>query len=383
MITKKRALLCCTTAVMALFASENGETLELVSGESANSGPQEILLVKENGSKAETPSPSSKQSMKMIDGNSSALKVSGVADCNIGLDFIYWQRTSGKIFLGDGLGLSFATGSEVITGTNTRGQSYQPNYGYEPGIRALLGIDFQRDGWDLEATYTWVKWNVNTNYKQGTGWQQTFDYFQDNNVPLNISSASDSSHTTLNLAYLTLGRKFYTSEWMLLRPNMGLAFTYIPHSRTVSYNYVLVGATTVQKTQTYQDSGSGFGGGMVVGLDTEWRFHPDWSFLGNISFTSVYTGYSDNSSGSILNKSTNVSTQNLLSGVSMSAMQFIPALFIGIDWHTTFYTNNYVCLHAGWDFLSGFKNFSGSAVANTLEDDFGMQGFQLGGMVQF
>ena len=310
----------------------------------------------------------------------------GQSDTKINLetDFILWNRTSVKDqMLGDGIGLTFdsATGLNTVTNVSSRGSTYSPTFGYKPGVKVTLGLTLPYDGWDLEASYAWLHLDGSTHFDidRAKGWQQTYFYWQDNITPILVSNAKDHRTLSLNLIDLSLGKKFSISRWLLLRPHIGILVTYIPHREKVIYNYTTSGTPAERKTITYKGNGHGTGCGALVGIDTEWRLANHWSLLGDFSLANLYTALKTHTEINLFNLNTGVTTQNMLSSVSMSQMQFVSFLFLGIDWHTHMKSNRYfLSVQAGWDFINGFQNQLVASLSGRIVDAFGVQGFRFG-----
>ena len=378
---KKYALLCWTTASLALSAADNTDEIASFCDHKNEKGACSSVASSNN----------SKQKMQqkemapptLIDGNTNGTLVSGCANFDFDIDFLLYNRTTSPIALSNGIGILFdSAGSATAQNVVNEGSNYSQSFGFKPGVRASMGVDFNYDGWDLTGTYSWVKFNDTSRFAfppagDGKGWTQNFNFFQDLQSNLITRSMTDTYKMTINLADLSLGRKFYTSKCLLLRPSIGISASYIPQQRKVSYTYDV--PAVVVKREIFQNNGHGFGFGARIGLDSEWRLATNWSILGNLGFTGLYTTYSDKASLTQYNLGSGVTTVILKSGLSLGDMQFLQSIFLGIDWHTYFCADKYfVSVHAGWDFMHGFTNWLTSTLSNRLQDSFAIQGLRTG-----
>lgn len=403
----KYAWLCCMTASLSLIGDEGSSEVAIspqpaMRNNEAYSNSMEasqqprtsirVAAAKDQGQNNNSMQRRGTQNQGMqIDGNTSATPhVKGSVDFKLFGDFLYWDRSTGPTFLTDGVGLSVTVNAtQTLADVTHRGKSFQPQYGYEPGFTAGFGFDFARDGWDLEASYTWMNLSGSRHFRAETeasrnSYEVPVAYWQDLETLMLVSSASDHAKMTLNLGEIELGRKFYTSKNLLLRPHMGLVCTYIPYTTRVNYTYTLseesVGSGTERlRSSEFHNHGYGLGIGGSVGLDTEWRVGSGFAFVGNLSFASLYTHHTGKATNKVTNRDTNVVTTNLFGKMSLSRMQFLSFIFLGVDWHTYFNEDKYCfSAHLGWDFISGFETLSPVAYNDVLTDAFALQGLRAG-----
>ncbi len=191
-------------------------------------------------------------------------------------DFIYWQAQEDGLEIGPS-----GSTSETAGVINSQGTSRFINSGYAPGFKFSMGIDFMRDGWDTVVEYTWYD---NTN-QTGTNHTTTTGTVVDAGFTLPSTGTGTASWSIyFNNINWELGRKFYVSKYLTLRPHVGLKGSWLHQTLTGSYSYTFA-----------QEAGSvlGFehskfwGVGIRGGLNTEWFLAKGFSIYADIALAEV------------------------------------------------------------------------------------------------
>lgn len=189
-----------------------------------------------------------------------------------------------------------------------------PEKKWDYGFRFGLGYVLTHDGWDIEALWTHFRRNateevtadsntttarIYTLYSAFTA--QTGDII--NGIPpgsqfLNPIAAEVHTSWRLHLDYidLELGRSFYTSRYLTLRPHIGLRGANITQKYEITYlgGSFRQGTTSVPLNLTDEvEMENEFRGiGVRGGLNSVWRWScgcgGDWSFYGNLALSLVY-----------------------------------------------------------------------------------------------
>lgn len=268
-------------------------------------------------------------------------------------EFIWWRAQE------DNLNFAFSGVSPTSGVSASRGTVYHPKFKYEPGFKVGVGLKFRHDGWDLYANYTWLRSNnQKKHFSTGTGSNavlNTFEPFAGPAVGVTapfVSSAHANWNMHFNVLDGELGRNFYISRYLTLRPHFGLKFAWIQQHLNVNYSvstdepdFVLLGGSGRDKYKVHD-----FGVGIRTGLDTSWYFVRHWSIFGDFAFSALINNFKsdrkDTFSSTFVPENTNfnakVHNDHAVTGVL--------ELGLGLRFDTTFHDDDLLFfLQAGWE----------------------------------
>ena len=262
-------------------------------------------------------------------------------------DYIFWTANEDT--------LEFAVASAAIGNQGdpsaTVGQTkvYHTGDKWNSGFKVGLGTVTCHDGWDVDAQYTWY----NSKSSKNTGFSSTpglFDmYWIINGAELgglgkglaSFNQAKSKWHLKMNVIDLDLGRNFYVSQRLMLRPFCGLKGTW----QTQTMDVELINTTVV--LDTYNKSRV-WGIGARGGLDTSWHFTKCFSILGDLAFSGLFERF----------KVTRVDTENN-TGVFSSKINLVEKLHLmnpviewslGLKWETGISCDQYhFSVSAAWE----------------------------------
>jgi hypothetical protein len=261
-------------------------------------------------------------------------------------DFIYWEAREAN--------LDFAT-SGASGNITSQGQTYYPSFGYQPGFKVGAAVTLGHDNWDLTADYTWL--NTSGGKTSVSQDPATSTLTATNNLPFSeeiesIAQADGSWGFVYNLANLTLGRDYYISEYLTLRPFFGLSGAWNHQNNRNHYLYTLVGS---YQFDSYLAKQSYWGVGFSSGLNTAWCFDKNWSIYGDFSVLNMWSKYTvkksqitynatgttvDYDSGTVM-----FSTQGIQYG-----LQNVIDIQMGLRWQMQYDDNKMgFLIQAGWD----------------------------------
>ena len=235
--------------------------------------------------------------------------VENCCDPFITADFIWWKAQE------DGLAYAYTGGASTDVSASS-GTVYQPKFKYKPGFKVGLGLKFKHDGWDLYANYTWLRNNHRSNSVSApTSSALISDYFVQGTdataEPVTIAtSASSKWKMHFNVVDLELGRNFWISQWLTLRPHFGLKGSWNHQKYGVSY----VGATSEVAGLVDADISLNFKQhqwaiGLRTGLDTAWYLWKKWCIFGEFAISGMCNHFKD--------KTSEVATSATLAGVTL------------------------------------------------------------------
>ncbi len=220
-------------------------------------------------------------------------RVTNGADVFITADFLYWTaRQDGMVY--------------AITGRNTfanidatSGSAQDLDWKAQPGFKVGLGLNLGHDGWDVYAQYTWLHTNVNnsTSVAFDTPVQQRFvgTYFsdRDGSITNNYTKARAKWDHHFNVIDLELGRNYFISQFLTLRPHVGLKGTWQDQDFKIRYTQQNIADPTsidlLEKIKFNQDM---WGLGIRMGLNTGWHFIENFGLFGNLALTALWSDYS-------------------------------------------------------------------------------------------
>lgn len=236
-------------------------------------------------------------------------------------DFTYWTaREQGTAFATTSGFQTFGPSTTIPT-TQT-GKVINPKTQWKPGFKAGLGLDFCHDGWDLYAEYTWFRSNTSRSFNQNSAVNPTetasggpasvnglvlFDnLWAVNRAPQfirdSIGTTTAGASVTqlpflqsltgnwklhLNVVDLALGRNFYISPRLTLRPHVGLKGEWQNQKIQLTFSNAISPSPSDQ-IFNMNNKFSAWGIGPRVGLDTAWHFARLFSLVGDVAFTGLF-----------------------------------------------------------------------------------------------
>jgi len=219
-------------------------------------------------------------------------QVNSGANLFITADALYWDAHEGGLPLfieNNGQGFS-----SNLNNADAKGLHWKWNWGFRLG----LGYNTPHDGWDLVLTWTRIDGRAHEREEVGNNdalWG-TFTQpgaFVINPVTLVPITLGDGlftkSHTRwklqLNQIDLDIGREFFVSKCLTLRPYFGLRTDWIHQKLNIHYNRFRGSSGQSYEVELYNHF---WGLGVAAGLDTQWSLGKGWSIYGNAAFAILY-----------------------------------------------------------------------------------------------
>ncbi len=262
------------------------------------------------------------------------------------------------------------------------------------GFRAGLGYNTMHDGWDVKLT--WLRF-TDTGRKNG-GTKDGGAIYSTLTMPSNTINDGPNNYASgfasywgynLNQLDLELGREFFVSKWLTLRPHMGLRTDWLHQSVNGTF-YQLNDAGTQNSIINQKDHWWGLG--LAGGMNTQWGLGSGWSLFGDAAAAIVYGFHSMDTHD--LNKviATNVATPFANVHNSYRIAHPILDLAGGLRWDQMFCNDNFhIRLQLGWETHVYFsqnqfpvftsKNNSGVFVSN--QGDLTTQGWTFSARFDF
>lgn len=205
--------------------------------------------------------------------------VDGGADVSMRAAYILWHASQGGLgYAYDGLVDPVGPRATAVRPksdfSQSQGRVVKPSFKTSSGFKAALGIDFAYDGWDLDLAYTWLHTHARSSIDRdagdvsgllipihgkgfeiqaagaNVGWTQLAagdTSIEVVNALFNgVQSAKSSWRLHFNVLDLELGRNFFISSKLLVRPHYGFKATWQKQNNLT--NYYATGAANLITT---------------------------------------------------------------------------------------------------------------------------------------
>jgi hypothetical protein len=193
------------------------------------------------------------------------------SDLWIQVEALYMQATE------DGLAYGIKNG----TASPIDGTVKNVNYDWNWGFRAGLGYNLPHDGWDVLFNWTWLyssdKKTDSPSAPESVIQTQTAPTFA--TTPA-VTSAKGRVGLHTNILDFELGREFFVSKWLTLRPFGGIRGAWL--NRNFRYSYATAPKTVGHNHNRFR------GAGLRGGLDTQWGLGSGWSFFADAALSLIY-----------------------------------------------------------------------------------------------
>jgi hypothetical protein len=288
-------------------------------------------------------------------------------------DLLFWRANEN--------GLGYVIENKMSTSTLRDGRLKDPNFDWDFGYRVGLGYNIPRDGWDVTADWTHFSTTASNSELAPVG-GALFPIWQSpdlNFASTNLTQASTFWRLRLNEIDLALGREFFVSKWLTLRPFMGLRTAWLRQKFNVTYTGTNIFGLTGAMSDKIQMKNRFWGIGLLGGLDTQWGLGAGFSIYGDLGLSMLRGHFR-------INQDETVQTLNtVLTHLRerLRATRVITDLALGLRWDQVFADCFRVMLQAGWEdhvFLGQnvLKNFIDSSMEGKYTEqngDLALDGF--------
>lgn len=291
-------------------------------------------------------------------------RVTNGADVYIDADFIWWRvHQDGMGYVFNGFGST--TAPNRLAGS---GSVQHPGANWEPGFKVSLGVALGHDGWDLGAEYTWLNPGRSSSSVAGTstnGLYPMWNVCNDFNSPVmsvpgsgavgNVLSASSKWKTTFNVIDLELGRNFFVSQHLKLRPHIGFKGAWQNQDYSVTYvsrGNALNADNQRQSKRKMTNNQDYWGFGIRTGLDTAWHFTKSWSIYGDFAVSAMWSQFkvSRKDTKYTIPEASNTVYTIFNYNNNFHTIKPVMEWGIGLRWETWFSDDDYhFLIQAGWE----------------------------------
>jgi len=193
-------------------------------------------------------------------------------------------------------GIAYAqTGRGAVGGTNDfTGHDKEVEFSFQPGFRVGLGLDFRYDGWDIYANYTWLNPASHTGHASVTDssggmlarWLVSTPFAAA--FPPFLTSAKARWKMAFDVLDTELGRNFFLSSKLSIRPFLGFKAAWIDQTNSVYYVLEPGAGIDTMHLKMRQDF-TGFG--IRMGVNSFWLAGEEWGIYGNFAFSELWSGF--------------------------------------------------------------------------------------------
>ncbi len=197
-------------------------------------------------------------------------------DVLIDIDFIWWK--------------SYVSNFDYA---QINGDILTPHFKFQPGLKVGTGMDLYHDGWDVYTEYTWLYQPdlKNSGNSLTPGYSSLITPFAQGAEEGILSSIAILNTSALrkslfNILDAEVGRNFFISKRLTLRPNIGIKGASLFERTKITYT----GRGPINSAAaTLRQNLSGLG--IKAGIDTLWHIIPSFGFYGNLSITALWGSF--------------------------------------------------------------------------------------------
>lgn len=206
------------------------------------------------------------------------------ADLFIYGDLLYWNAHENGLFYA--IENDSATPSSNLAEAEVKNIHGKWNWGFRVGA----GYNMPHDGWDIRTT--WLRFTDNAK-KHARAEDADDAVFPTLASPFNRIANDETCQRAkahwrfrLDQVDLDMGREFFVSKWLTLRPHGGLRTDWIHQKLNTEYKNFAGTATPNEVEVELKDRWWGIG--LEAGLDTQWGLGGGWSVFGNMTAAIIY-----------------------------------------------------------------------------------------------
>lgn len=208
-------------------------------------------------------------------------------------DFGAYATVDPLLFKAQENGIEFVvtTRENATPALNGKSRAKTVDFEWDWGFRLGLGINLAHDGWDLYANWMRFITDADRSVRAREG-EMLLPVVAHPGAINDFGSASALNSSSvwnlhLNALDLEIGRQFFVSKWLSLKPHAGFRTAWVRQTDHVKYNDLL-GANFLNGSVDL--SSKYWGLGLLAGLDTQWGIGCGWSILADCSASILY-GY--------------------------------------------------------------------------------------------
>ncbi len=270
----------------------------------------------------------------------------GCADGGFSIEgeFLWWRAQMDNLDYALNAGSTISIAPPIVFSARTR----EPDFSFDPGVRASIGYDFGQNNWDVFLRWTYHYTSVADNTGSTAipaGLISTKDFLSQNGIPaLSFSSTGKAKwQNRLNMIDFEMGYDYCVGNRFSLRPFMGVKGAWLDMDYRTTYRTVTSPAGTFSNVHVTQDMDF-WGVGPMVGI--EGFLHMGWGFsiYSQSSAAFIYGEYD-----SRYKQTTSAGGRIVVNHDNFTRQRAIGAIAIGLEWARCFANRYLLSLHVGWE----------------------------------
>ena len=203
-------------------------------------------------------------------------------------DVLYWHAKVG--------GTEYAySDQDPVASLPISGRSKDIDFEWDWGFRVGLGYNFEHDGWDIGAQYTYFDSNGSDSTRAGQNssivplrGSATITVTPGTGIPDFIFCTSAKSQYDFDYQSLDLelGRAYFVSGKLSFRPHWGLKTAWLDQEQIARYTGGTAGVTVLGlegSTVHVKDDCNFWGLGPRAGVNSKWHLGNGFSIIGNVA----------------------------------------------------------------------------------------------------
>lgn len=270
--------------------------------------------------------------------------------------FLWWLPDEADFSLGFNQQTPYVAATATTPGSGANGNLIRFGYQWDPGFRVGLGWQSHTaEGWDVYLDWTWYKNKTNQSASAvastaGAGIIPYWGFSNSGAALAQYANMKANWRLLYNMIDLELGRDFFVSCALSLRPYMGVEGGWIHRKWNVSYSGLLtLSDTSDGPTESYSNKSNYWGVGPRAGLGGHWWLGKGFNFFGNLS-GSLLSGRVIKNSASFSHPGTTFPFDN--SFTDNQIFRIVPHLqaIVGAAYDICFCCDRYrFSISAGWE----------------------------------
>ena len=213
-------------------------------------------------------------------------------------DFIWWKTTiDGLEYVASGV-----HNGNISVGAKTSvsgGEIKSASFDYQPGFKIGLGFLFDHDGWDIRAEYTWLNPNTQSNsvsLVRDEGLVSSYGIVESAGAfgSFDLTNGSSAFTHHFNVVDLMLGRDFFVSKWLSLKPQLGAKVSWTKDEYDLHYTAYYPGLSSTDFALDFKQKM--LGAGIRAGMGSFWRISEHFGLYGNLMFSGLWSYFKSSES---------------------------------------------------------------------------------------
>lgn len=266
-------------------------------------------------------------------------------------EWLYWQANEN--------GLTYAVNNpdfdladDTMMGS---GQTAQPKFDWHSGLRLGIGYNLPHDGWETEFLWTWYEDQADDSQTSSGETPTILPMFVHPNVYNTQSigatlSANASLFLHLNLLDLGLAKQFKVSEFLFIKPTIGIRSAWLNQHYTINYSDLFDRSSEIVLSEYSTSIQNNYWGlGILGGFESEWNIKWGLSLFGNFDLSLLY-GFFDNTYTESFVTPSGAGGVVVSEDNSFRAGRAIADLQLGVRWTSPSIKDRVkIVLQAGWE----------------------------------